>query len=153
MRWEIVAVGVTLVAGFIAGWSVNGWRIGAQVDRLKADHARAYAEALEASKAAEKALTGQSEKIRKDTNAKIAEIRRTAAADIERVRQRQSRADLPANPAACAGSTGAQLASGDAEFLARYAADAATVNASLQACVKAYESVRQVLESHPSTRK
>ena len=42
--------------------------------------------------------------------------------------------------------TGAGLSRGDAEFLARYAADAARTREALDQCVRQYDEVRRALE-------
>jgi len=47
-RLQLIAVAATCVAltlaGFTAGWAVNGWRLGAQVQKCRADSARTLGE-------------------------------------------------------------------------------------------------------------
>ena len=56
------------------------------------------------------------------------------AADIERLHQRQSRRLSQAAAARCQGATGAQLSRPDANFLAGFASECATVESALKAC-------------------
>jgi hypothetical protein len=71
---------------------------------------------------------------------------RLAAALADSLRERTARRpDLPTVAASCAGVSGAQLAGGDADFLSRYAADAATIQAALDQCRGQYERARQAL--------
>lgn len=42
---RLAAAGAALLAAFGAGWAVNGWRVGAEVDRLKSEHAASVATA------------------------------------------------------------------------------------------------------------
>lgn len=55
------------------------------------------------------------------------------AAELERMRKRPDRLPEPAR-AACAGSTGAELAAPDGGFLARYGAYARSIQLELEAC-------------------
>ena len=84
------------------------------------------------------------------TRQEAADEKRRIAARYERtiagLRQRpEARAPtgVPEGAAAGVGCTGAGLARPDGEFLARYAADAARLQADLQTCVNAYNSVRR----------
>lgn len=42
---RLVAAAAALAVSFGAGWAVNGWRVGAQVDKIKADQSAALATA------------------------------------------------------------------------------------------------------------
>jgi hypothetical protein len=69
-------------------------------------------------------------------------------ADLERLRNRpearsESPSGLPEGAASGVGCTGAGLSKPDAEFLSWYSASAARTQAALDACVHAYEQVRE----------
>lgn len=68
-----------------------------------------------------------------------------ALADSVRIRS-ERRPDLPQISAACAGSTGKELARGDADFLDRYASDAARLQAALGQCKAQYDAAFQALK-------
>jgi hypothetical protein len=83
-------------------------------------------------------------------NEQLALVDRRLNAALGELRKRPDRPAPGAPPrdtAACAGATGAELAGGDAEFLTRYAADAARLQAAVETCQARYESVRQHLNS------
>lgn len=49
MSLRLVAAGAALAVAFGAGWGANGWRKGAEIDRIHADHARSLAAANSAA--------------------------------------------------------------------------------------------------------
>ena len=80
---------------------------------------------------------------------KINEVRNINArhaAALNSLRQRPERASItstmPETAVTCSGSTGKELARGDAEFLAGYAADAAKLQEALNQCVAQYNQLR-----------
>lgn len=154
--YRFVATGVAAVlVGFFAGWKVQGWRLGNEIATIQKFHVKQLAEMQEVALSAEKefrekergyvaSLTAAQEQ----RNAEITRINRKHTAVVNSLRNRPERADsnsnsqMPSTPAACIGSTGAELARGDAEFLAGYAADAARLEAALNQCEAAYNALR-----------
>ena len=81
-------------------------------------------------------------------NAQLSDVDRRLRAALGELRKRPDRPAPSANPGdppACVGATGAQLAAGDAEFLERYAADAARLHVAAETCKARYEALRQRL--------
>lgn len=147
MPWlKTVIIGVTLVTGFVTGWMTNGWRLEARIASLEASYAKAYAESIEAARAKEKTFTLEIERMRRTKDAQIKTIDARLADALNSLRERPEGRLLPTDPAPSAGCTGAQLARGDSEFLARYSADAARLQSAYQACVGAYNAARKALE-------
>lgn len=66
----------------------------------------------------------------------------TALGELRKRPDRPAPGAPPRDTAACAGATGAELAGGDAEFLAGFAADAARLQAAVETCQARYESLR-----------
>lgn len=78
-------------------------------------------------------------------NAQLKDIDRRLNAALGELRKRPDRpapGALPRDTATCPGATGAELAGGDAEFLAGFAADAARLQAAVETCKARYESLR-----------
>ena len=72
---------------------------------------------------------------------------RLTAALADGVRLRAARRPVNPNaPAACAGANGAELAGGDAGFLSRFAAAAATQQAELNTCIGNYNAAKTALD-------
>ena len=140
--------GAAIIVGFATGWTANGWRLNARIDAIQASYAKAYAEAQEQARAREQALVKQSEDIRRTKDAQIKTINTRLASALSSLRNRPERqaSGVPNDTASCTASTGAELARGDAEFLAGYAADAARLQSAYQACLGAYDAARKTLE-------
>lgn len=82
----------------------------------------------------------------KDHEIREANARNTALLNSLRERpERPTNGGVSTDTGACVAATGAQLARGDGEFLARYAADAARLQAELNACAKQYDEVKKLL--------
>lgn len=107
----------------------------------------AQAEEMMKARQREEALQAQVDQIRRSHRNEIARINRDHAALVDSLRDRpEARAGdsgVPEGAAAGIGCTGAGLAAGDASFLAGFAADAARAQAALNACVTAYNEVRE----------
>jgi hypothetical protein len=146
MRITALVGGITLAAGVMIGWKVNGWRLEARIADLQATHAQAYAEAQKAARAKETALADDLAKIRRTKDAEIKNIRRGLDIAINSLRNRPDRSILPTDSVAGGGCTGAGLARPDAQFLAEYAHDAARLQLAYQTCIGAYEAARKALE-------
>jgi hypothetical protein len=140
---RLAVAAITLAAAAAGGWTVNGWRLGKQIEQTKAERA---AQDLAQSEANQEASRRRAVAQRKADDAYEARIRTVGdklADALVSLRNRPERGEqLPGAPADCVASTGAGLASGDAEFLARYAAEAAEQQAELRRCIGAYEAQR-----------
>lgn len=138
-RW--LALAVLSVA--VWGW---GWLRGAEHGeaKLTAYQAQQHKEELRAA-AAGAAVTAKLAARAATIDGAKDEIIHNAAAelarDVVRLRQRPARhADVPALAAACTGASGAELAARDAEFLSRYSAAAAELQADDDACHAKYNA-------------
>ena len=45
LKTILIAAASALIIGMTAGWTANGWRLNGQIDRLRADHSQALAQA------------------------------------------------------------------------------------------------------------
>lgn len=133
-------------AGYLKGAAAGRAEIRQEWDQEKARAAEEYAKAMQAAREKEQALQAQADQLREETNAKLKEANARAAALADSLRKRPERPASGAVSSAaqsCAGATGAELARGDGEFLARYAADAARLEAALDQCIRQYEALRK----------
>jgi len=143
----VIAVAVAGAGGYVKGSAAGKAEVQAQWDQEKAKLALEYAAAQAAAREKEQALQAQADQLREDANARIKDIDSRANKLVDSLRNRAERPATQAgavSSAACpsGGASGKDLASGDAVFLARYAADAARLEAALDTCVKQYEAVR-----------
>ena len=133
-------------AGYLKGAAAGRAEIRQEWDQERAQLAEEHAKAVAAARDKEQALQAQADQLREETNAKLKEANARAAALSDSLRKRPERpapsSAVSGTPRACSGATGAELARGDGEFLARYAADAARLQAALDQCVTQYESLR-----------
>lgn len=143
----VIAVAVAGAGGYVKGSAAGKAEVQAQWDQEKAKLALEYAAAQAAAREKEQALQAQADQLREDANARIKDIDSRANKLVDSLRNRAERPATQAgavSSAACpsGGASGKDLASGDAVFLARYAADAARLEAALDTCVKQYEALR-----------
>ena len=143
----VIAVAVAGGAGYVKGSAHGKMVVQAEWDQEKAKLALEYAAAQAAAREKEQALQAQANQLREDANARIKDIDSRANKLVDSLRNRAERPTTQAgavSSAACpsGGASGKDLASGDAVFLARYAADAARLEAALDTCVRQYEAVR-----------
>lgn len=121
-----VAALLLLVAVFCAGMKTMAYMHEADHNKQVLDLQRAAAEVKEAWNA--------DTEVRKQEEAHaIDTIRSTLSDELDGVRKRAQRATADARKA-CEGSSGRELAAGDAEFLGRYAARAAEQQEALKTC-------------------
>lgn len=132
----------TVVAGFAAGWVINGWRLEANIASLKASHAQEVSGYYQAARKAEKELIEATEAIRREKDAEIEDVNNKLQSLTKQLRQRKARPSSPAPTRDCKGTTGAELSREDAEFLAREAARADQIRSALEHCYKQYDAVR-----------
>lgn len=145
-RYALVAV-ISLAVGFSTGWKTQGWRLGKEIATIRVDSAKQAEGQGRVARAKEADYVGKLAKAQESRNVEVARINRKHADTVASLRQRPERlatfaSEVPSAPAACTGSTGAELARGDAEFLAGYAADAAKLEAALNQCEAAYNALR-----------
>lgn len=153
--YRYVAFGlITLLLGFGVGWKTQGWRLGNEIAKIE----KAYAD--ERDKLKQEALNKEQEyrqlektyqsklaKAQEKRNAEVATVNTKLNGTLIGLRSRSERTiyhsehEVPGASPTCTGTTGAELARGDAEFLARFAADAAKLDAELTKCQAAYDSL------------
>ena len=137
---------VGIIVGFLTGWKTQGWRLGQEIATIRANTAKQAEMQEQAARDREAQFTDKLAKVQERRNAEVADINRKHTAVVTSLRQRPERISVtyqvPGASTACVGTTGAELARGDAEFLAGYAADAAKLEAALSQCEAAYNELR-----------
>jgi hypothetical protein len=136
-----VAVAVSL---FYAGWITNGWRLESRLADLTTSYSQAYAQATEQAREREQSLQRSADTLRREKDARINTINSALNSALDSLRNRPERADSGAMPEAscpCDGLPPTRLARSDAEFLVRYAADAAKLYAAVQQCETQYNAL------------
>lgn len=119
-------------------------------DKERLTQAQDRADALERAIKVQQSLQAMIDQARRERENEKARIDRLYAAALDGLRDRpEGRAadGVPETPGAGEGCTGAGLARPDAGFLARYAADAARLQAALNECRAGYQAARQQLEA------
>ena len=144
----IVVAGVAGVAGFGKGYVAGKADVQQQWDQEKTKQYAEYAKAQDEARQREQEMQAAADRLRKDKDAQIKDINARHTGILNSLRDRSDRATteasgLPNAANACAGSTGAELARGDAEFLAGYATDAARLEAAYEQCITQYDEVRK----------
>jgi hypothetical protein len=143
----VIAVAIAGAGGYVKGTTHGKAEIQAQWDQEKAKLAEEYAKAQAAAREKEQQLQAQADQLREESNARVKDINTRTDKLIDSLRQRPDRNSTQTSAVSgttcpSGGASGKDLASGDAVFLARYAADAARLEAALDTCVKQYEAVR-----------
>jgi hypothetical protein len=134
---------IGIVLAFSAGWIINGWRLNASIASLQASYAEDRGRVLQEARNREKSLLEASERLRKDRDAKVKNLNSRLESVNAELQQRKKRdSHNPTDTAACSGATGAELSREDAEFLARFAAEADQVVENLNYCINQYNSIR-----------
>jgi hypothetical protein len=149
--WMIVGVLLAVSGAYGAGhWrgdSAGQAYVRQLWDQEKAKQMAEYAENMRLAREKEQALQQGADKLREEKDREIRNVNARAAALANSLRDRPERpaegSAVSSTSGACSGATGAQLARGDGEFLAGYAADAARLKAALDQCVKQYETLRR----------
>lgn len=148
--WIILGLVLSVIAAFGGGY-YKGNEDGQATVQQKWDRETArleaeYAENMRLAREKEQALAEGAERLRQEKEREIRNINARATALSNSLRDRQERpaANGAVSGAAqsCGGASGKELARGDGEFLARYAADAARNAAALTQCIRQYEEVR-----------
>ena len=142
-------------AGYLKGASAGRAEIQQAWDQEKAKLAEEHAKAVAAAREKEQQLQAQADHLRQEKDDEIRSISARAASLADSLRKRPERPTAQASAVSSAASagcpacvcTGSSLSREDAEFLAREAARADELRASLAQCVKQYQALRL-----PSTR-
>lgn len=141
-KWLIYAAIAAAALG--AAWRIHHNIKESGREEVRAEVAAERVEALEENSRLEAALREENTQITGEKDAKIRTINARLADALERMHDRseERRADLPGNPGACQGGTGAGLSRPDAAFLERLAARSATILAERDECYRKYDAVR-----------
>lgn len=147
-----------LIIGFLlavsGAYGVGHWRgdsagqayVRQQWDQEKAKQMAEYAENMRLAREKEQALQQSADRLREEKDRELKKIADSNRILLSSLRDRPERPSqgsaVSSATSTCVGATGAQLARGDSEFLAGYAADAARLKAALDQCVKQYETLR-----------
>jgi hypothetical protein len=145
---SVLAVVFAYGAGHWQGDDAGQAKVQAKWDKEKAKQMAEYAENMRLAREKEQALQQGADHLREEKDREIRNINARATALANSLRDRPDRpttegSAVSGSSGACSAATGAQLAKGDAEFLAGYSADAASLKAALDQCVKQYESLRR----------
>lgn len=153
-RTWLAAVAIVVVLALF-GLSAYSYRAGKAAvqqewDKEKAAIAQAHLEEMQRARQREAelqaAIDKQTEGYKRDLENITADYQRIVVWLRDRPAARAGAGGVPQGSAAGVGCTGAGLSRGDAEFLARYAADAARTREALDQCVRQYDEVRRALE-------
>ena len=143
---SVLAVVCAYGTGHWQGDNAGQAKVQAQWDREKAKQMAEYAENMRIAREKEQALQQGANNLREEKDRELKKVADTNRILLGSLRNRPERpaegSAVSSAASACSGATGAQLAKGDAEFLAGYSADAASLKAALDQCVKQYESLR-----------
>jgi hypothetical protein len=144
MHREIAVFVLCIAVSFGCGWFVNGWRLGEEIANIHADYDKKRADAESQARAKEQEWSDNAAQIMRDKDAQNAATTRKLNNTIAGLRIRPERPSgaVSQTPGSCVGLSGAELARGDGEFLAGYAADAARLEAALKQCEAQYNSLR-----------
>ena len=143
---SVLAVVCAYGTGHWQGDSAGQAKVQQKWDQEKAKQMAEYAENMRLAREKEQALQEGANNLREEKDRELKKVADTNRILLNSLRDRPERpaqgSALSSTASACSGATGAQLAKGDAEFLAGYSADAASLKAALDQCVKQYESLR-----------
>lgn len=143
---SVLAVVFAYGAGHWQGDDAGQAKVQARWDKEKAKQMAEYAENMRLAREKEQALQQGADHLREEKDRELKKIADTNRILLGSLRNRPERpaegSPVSSATGTCSAATGAQLAKGDAEFLAGYSADAASLKAALDQCVKQYESLR-----------
>jgi hypothetical protein len=160
MIWNTKIIALTATSILLAGSAVYAYNKGRQSgmqevqilwDSERLVTAQAHAEQQMKARQTEQALQKLVDQQRQEHRREVNRIVSRYNADIERLRDRpEARATdsgVPEGAVAGVGCTGAGLSKSDAEFLSWYSASAARTQAALDACIHAYNEVRESINA------
>ncbi len=143
---SVVAIVMAYGVGHWQGDDAGQAKVQAKWDQEKAKLAEEYASSVAKMREKEQAMTEASAAIMEKKNHELREINARATALSNSLRYRSERTEssnVSSTASSCGGSSGKELARGDGEFLAGYAADAARLQAALNQCLEQYEAIRR----------
>ena len=147
LNLRLIGIVAASVAIFLSGWWINGWRWEAKYEALQKEYAEAVVKAQQEVRRKEMELQIQVDQIRREQANEERRIINRYQSAIDGLRNRPTgRSTAPAAPSTGEGSTGAQLARGDSEFLTGYAADAEKLRLAYEECRAQYEAARAKLQ-------
>ena len=142
----VLAVVCAYGTGHWQGDNAGQAKVQAKWDKEKTKQMAEYAENMRIAREKEQALQQGANNLREEKDRELKKVADTNRILLGSLRNRPERptegSPVSSTTGACSAATGAQLAKGDAEFLAGYSADAASLKAALDQCVKQYESLR-----------
>lgn len=139
MYWIVARYAAIFAVCFAFGWTVNGWRVGSALEKLKADYAEERAKLEKAHREKERDLQDKADKLRGQKDAEIKSISNRLADALGRLRERPSRTE---GSGTCSAANGSQLSKEDAEFLVREASRADEAVTNLNICIQQYNNLR-----------
>jgi hypothetical protein len=139
---RIAPYGVLAVLAGVTGWTVNGWRLGANINALKAEHATLLAKSTQEARNRELELQRSADAQRRHKDAQIKNVNARLTAALDGLRDRPGRESSPAGT--CSGATGADISKEDAGFLTREAARADQTVEMLNYCIAQYSTARDL---------
>ena len=144
---SLVAVIAAAGAGYFQGSEHGQAKIQNLWDKEKAAQYAEYAKAQEEARKKEQELQANADRLRQEKDREIRDLNARATALTNSLQHRPTRtseAGSVSDPSkSCSGASGKELARGDAEFLVRYASEAARLQADLNQCVRQYEALRK----------
>ena len=144
---RLIGIAAASVAIFLSGWWINGWRWEAKYESLQKEYAEAVVKAQQEVRRKEMELQIQVDQIRREQANEERRIINRYQSVIDGLRNRPTgRSTTTAPTTSGEGSTGAQLARPDAEFLAGYAADAEKLRLAYEECRAQYDAARAKLQ-------
>ena len=135
-----------LIIAFVAGIAILGgsfmYGYKAGGNSVRADAAIAVQAAVKKARAEEQVNQGKVNELAKAQYDELFNINNDLNDNLNRLRNRPSRRNVPDNPETfCQGASGADLSKPDAEFLTRLAARADTLRTALKACYQYADTV------------
>lgn len=153
-KWVATVLGalLLLLAAYLKGRSSGMGIVEAEWNKERLAQAQAVQQATEQARAAEREATERIRRAKERTHEQLASIDRRHRADLERLRERADRGegDVSSDPGTSLAGTpaprlaGRDVGAGLAEWLLTYAADAARLEASYQACADQYAAVKKM---------
>ena len=144
----LIAVGVLLVGG-AGGWCLNGWRLGEQIEEMKAEQATALATAEKVARETEQKwqattaqLRTQYEKEKQDAESRINDLRTSVADGSVRLSVATAGGQSGGNAGNGASKTRAELDRAVAGALVGIANDGDDAIRALNMCIDQYNAVK-----------
>lgn len=152
----VLAFGGGYYKGHSSGYATGTAEIQKEFDAYKAAQEKKYTETVLKYREKERALQDAAAAEQEKHRDQVRIVNNRLSAALVGLRNRPERrtptaeSAVPGATQTCTGVSGAELARGDGEFLAGYAADAAKQKAALELCAARYEAVRKKLSGELS---